>query len=326
MSRFECFPTIQGFQLKTLNLKLRTLNSELNTSTQNNELFSIFARLLRYCFKIKFMKFLLSTILFSFGFTLFAQTAANTTDAKGLKQGYWVKLNPETGRPAYKGTFKDNKPVGLFRYYYSEVDTLHSVMDFRNGGKVGYAQVFYMTGIIQAKGKYIDEKKDSTWNFYDDGGNLLSVENYSAGKKNGKAMVYFINGILSEEKNYKMDLLDGAYKEYYENKKLRHERTYENGKQVGKDLLYFPNGTIEETGFYNKEGKMHGVRVTYDKASKIIKKEVYDNGKLLNEKQAAAWLEKNKGKTTTETKPSTIPKGKATSGSTKTAGKGAAKK
>src|SRR5688572_18668906 len=175
------------------------------------------------------MKFLLSTVLFSFGFALFAQTATNTTDAKGLKQGYWVKLNPESGRPAYKGTFKDNKPVGLFRYYYPEVDTMHSVMDFRNEGKVGYAQLFYMTGVIQAKGKYVDEKKDSTWNFYDDKGNILSTENYLAGKKHGKATIFFINGIVSEEKTYKMDLLDGSFKEYYESKKIRRERNYENG-------------------------------------------------------------------------------------------------
>ncbi len=71
---------------------------------------------------------------------------------------------------------------------------------------------------------------------------------------------------------------------------------------------------------------MNGVWVTYDKGSKIIKKEVYDNGKRLNEKQAAAWLEKNKGKTTTETKPTTTPKGKTASGATTTPTKGATKK
>src|SRR5262245_25409596 len=113
------------------------------------------------------MKLLSALLLFFFSITLNAQTDSNTTYAKGLTQGYWVKLNPETGRPAYKGTFKDDKPVGKFMYYYAEVDTMHSIMDFRKGGKVGYATMYYITGVIQAKGKYVEEKKDSTWMIYD---------------------------------------------------------------------------------------------------------------------------------------------------------------
>lgn len=272
------------------------------------------------------MKLTITTLLLSFSISFFAQVAENKTDAKGLKQGYWVKLNPETGRPAYKGTFKDNKPVGLFKYYYPEVDTLHSTMDFRKGGKVGYVKMFYMTGVIQAKGKYVDEKKDSIWNFYDEGGKILSMENYSAGKKNGKSIVYFLSGAVAEEKNFKMDLLDGSYKEFYENKKLRRERTYENGKQVGKEVSYFPTGAIEETGMYNKTGKMNGVWVTYDKTAKLIKKEVFDNGKLLNDKEAAEWLNKNKGKNSQETKDKLKTETKPITKGTQTNGKDGAKK
>ncbi|MDP2388552.1 MAG: toxin-antitoxin system YwqK family antitoxin [Bacteroidota bacterium] len=273
------------------------------------------------------MKLLLSTILLSFGAILFAQTATNTTDANGLKQGYWVKLNPETGRPAYKGTFKDGKPDGLFKYYYPEVDTMHSIMDFRNGGKVGYSSMFYMTGVIQAKGKYVDEKKDSTWNFYDEGGKILSVENYSAGKRNGKSTIYFLNGLVSEEKSYKMDQLDGLYKEYYESKKVRRERNYVNGKQVGKEVVYFPNGVVELIGVYNKAGKMHGVWITSDKTGKQLIKAVYDNGKRLSGKKAEEWLEKNKGKSTQEPKekPKTTTK-PTTNKDTKPTGKSGTKK
>lgn len=273
------------------------------------------------------MKLITTTLLLLLSASFFAQVAINITDANGLKQGYWVKLNPENGRPAYKGTFKDNKPMGIFKYYYPEVDTMRSVMDFRNDGKVAYSSLYYMTGVIQAKGKYVDEKKDSTWNFYDDKGKLLSVEDYTAGKKNGKATIYFVNGVVSEEKTYKMDQLDGAYKEYFESKKIRRERNYVNGKQVGKEVVYFPNGIIELMGVYNKAGKMHGVWITNDKTGKQIIKAVYDNGKRLSGKKADEWIEKNKAgassnpidKSTTGTKPTT-------KGTTNTGGKTGSKK
>ena len=270
------------------------------------------------------MKLIVTSLLLSLSIYSFAQAPENKTDAKGLKQGYWVKLNPETGRPVYKGTFKDNKPTGIFKYYYPEVDTMRSIMDFRNDGKTGYSVLFYMTGIMQAKGKYIDEKKDSTWNFYDESGKILSVENYTAGKKNGKAMVFFYTGVVSEEKSYKMDQLDGAYKEYYESKKIRRERNYVNGKQVGKEVVYFPNGSVELMGVYNKNGKMHGVWITNDKNGKQITKAVYDNGKRLSGKKAEEWIEKNKNKPAEET-PKTSPKPTGTKG-TKPATKGGAKK
>ena len=38
----------------------------------------------------------------------------NLTDAAGKKQGQWVKNYPN-GKIMYEGTFKDDKPVGLFK-------------------------------------------------------------------------------------------------------------------------------------------------------------------------------------------------------------------
>lgn len=266
------------------------------------------------------------------GFTSsFAQTATNTVDEKGLKQGFWIKLNPQTGKPAYKGTFKDDKPIGVFKYYYSEIDTIHTIMDFRNNGKIGYAQIFYMTGTIQAKGKYINEKKDSVWTFYDENGKLLSTENYKEGKKEGKSVVYYPSGSVSEEKNYKNDLKDGEFKQYFEGKKIKAEGTYVADKFVGKNAFYYPNGMAAASGFYNDKGNRHGVWVYRDKDGKITSKDVYDNGKVLTEKEAAIWLEKNKGKEPKETtskdssKGTKTNSGKSTKNSTKTPSKGVKK-
>ena len=42
----------------------------------------------------------------------------NQLDAKGLKQGLWYKNFPGTKIHMYEGTFKDDKPVGIFKYHY----------------------------------------------------------------------------------------------------------------------------------------------------------------------------------------------------------------
>lgn len=245
-----------------------------------------------------------------------AQTATNVTDDKGQKQGYWVKIHPETKRPVYKGTFKDNKPVGTFTYYYEEVDTIHSIVVFTKKTNVAYATLFHQNGKMQAKGKYLSEKKDSIWCFYDEAGTLLSKEFYTEGKKNGKQTIYYQSGNVSEERNFKMDVPNGIYKLYFDDKAVKGEGNYENGKLVGKNSYYFPNGVAAAQGMYNKAGNKHGVWLYKDKNGKIESKDVYDNGKLLNEKEAEEFLKKNKTKaeeSKSGTKSTTTSKGTTTS-------------
>jgi len=262
------------------------------------------------------MRFYIFFLLIVSFLSISAQTAINKTDDKGLKQGYWVKLNPTTGKPAYKGTFKDDKPVGVFKYYYSEIDTMKTVMEFKNNGTVGYATVFYMTGKKQAQGKYVNEKKDSVWTFYDELGKLLSTEEYKDGKKEGKSLIYYPNGEISEERNFKNDLNHGVFKQFFEGKKVKAEGTYVDGKQVGKSAYYYPSGIPAAMGYYKENGNRNGVWVYKDKDGKITSKDVYDNGKLLTPKEAEAWLLKNKGKEPKEN-PTKEPKPKTT-GSAKT--------
>src|SRR5437016_3114141 len=133
--------------------------------------------------------FLLVLSLYSLLITHYS-VAQNKTDEKGFKQGNWEKTDPATKKITYKGTFKDDKPQGLFIYYYPNSDSVHTKMDFGQDGKVAYAQLFHYTGKLQAKGKYINEQKDSTWNFYDDKGTLLSAEVYVNGKKDGPSKIF----------------------------------------------------------------------------------------------------------------------------------------
>ena len=116
-------------------------------------------------------KYLFSCLLFLCSCICIAQK--NQTDAAGLKQGYGEKLDPKTGKLTYKGTFKNNKPQGIFYYYYPGTDSVHSKSEFRQDGKIAYVTMYHLTGKIEAKGKYLNEEKDSVWTFFDERGLLL---------------------------------------------------------------------------------------------------------------------------------------------------------
>jgi antitoxin component YwqK of YwqJK toxin-antitoxin module len=248
------------------------------------------------------LKLLIVFLIFLTNRLLIAQSKINQTDSKGLKQGEWIKTDPNTNLILYKGQFKDNKPVGVFKYFHANTDILKSELKFKNDGITAYAEVFYISGKLQAKGKYINEKRDSIWSFFTEYGELISKENYKNGLKEGQSYTYYPKGELLEEINYKNNLKDGPNKQYYINKQIKSESNYKNGKLIGKNAYYYPNGMLASIGYYNDFGNKFGVWLSKDKDGKVTEKEVYDNGNLLTGKAAEEWLKNNNSKENTPTK------------------------
>lgn len=92
--------------------------------------------------------------------------------------------------------------------------------------------------------------------------------------------MYYESGKLEWEYNYIKGKLEGEYKNYYENGKLKRTGNYKNGLLEGEAVFYLEGGQIgEKASFINGE---EGDHLYYDKIGKLIKKEVYSNGKLLS--------------------------------------------
>ncbi len=219
--------------------------------------------------------------------------AQTTTDAAGKKQGYWKKVDTKTGKLIYEGLFKDDKPQGLFKYYYPH-DSIKAKMFFIKDGKMSYSTMYHITGKKMAYGKYIGEEKDSVWNYYDDKGVLISMETFTLGKKNGKALVYFPDGVVSEERNFKNNLQDGTFKLYFDKKTIRGEGTYVNGKLEGKNTYNYPNGIAAATGYYKNDKKV-GPWIYRDTKGKVTEKELYkQNGEQASPKETLEFFNKNK--------------------------------
>ncbi|MGZ3867156.1 MAG: toxin-antitoxin system YwqK family antitoxin [Bacteroidia bacterium] len=239
------------------------------------------------------MKFLYHILaIFSLLGTQFC-LSQNKTDEKGRKQGYWEKIDPVSKKIIYKGNFKDDKPQGMFTYYYKDMDSIRTKMEFRQDGKIGYAKLYYMSGKLEAAGKYIGEQKDSVWNFYDDAGVLISTDHFTNGKKNGPSKIFLPNGKLAEEKNYKDGKLNGPFKQYIDGKRVKAEGAYLNDNFDGKCSWYYPNGFAAAQGVYSN-GTKKGVWIYKDKDGKVQSKEVWVNGKQLSDKEMEEYFKKNK--------------------------------
>lgn len=219
------------------------------------------------------------------------QVFSQTLDANKRKQGYWKKMDEKTNKLIYEGLFKDDKPQGVFKYYYPN-DSIKAIMKFKQDGKIAYSTLFHPNGKKMAYGKYIDELKDSIWSYYDEVGVLISKETLVMGKKNGTVYVYLPDGMVSEEKNYKMDIQHGPFKQYYTKVNLKGEGNYVNGQLDGKNAYYYPNGVAAASGFY-RNGLKNGPWIYKNTDGSIKEKEAYKMGKLLSPKETEEFFKKN---------------------------------
>jgi antitoxin component YwqK of YwqJK toxin-antitoxin module len=233
-------------------------------------------------------RFILLLLLSSF-LPAFSQTNENGPK----KQGYWRKKDEKTNKLLYEGQFKDDKPIGKFKYYYPN-DSVKAIINFLSNGKTAYARMFHTNGKRMAEGKYINkETKDSIWTFYDESGNLLSKEQYSMGKKDGASYVYLPDGGLSEERHFVKGVQEGPFRQYFDGKKMKASGTYLKGELEGRASYFYPNGVEVAAGYY-KNGVKNGPWVYKTEQGKIKDKELYRNGKLAGKKETEAFFNKDK--------------------------------
>ena len=211
--------------------------------------------------------------------TLYAQDTVNVTDSKGHRQGYWRKLD-SAGRLIYEGRFKDGFPAGKFSYYYPN-GRLKTVSLVSGEGKRAVTVSYFPNGRKMAAGNYLDEKKDSTWQFFSESnGTLVSQETYKAGVIEGLSKVFYPEGGLSELHFYKDGIRDGIWEQYYLDGKLKLRGGYKAGEKQGLFKTYYNSGKLMMEGQYAM-GHQDGTWTYYTENGSVLKKEFYEKGNLL---------------------------------------------
>ena len=256
-------------------------------------------------------KILITLICVSASFIVIPQNK----DAQGRKQGYWKKTDEKTGKLVFEGNFKDDKPIGVFKYYNIN-DSIKAIIDFKPDGKSSSAKYFHFNGKLAASGNYSDkETKDGVWDYFDEAGVLISRETYKSGKKHGPSYVFIPDGSISEERNFKNGLEEGAYFAYYGKNIYKTKGTYLNGEKEGRFIYYYPNGIEVANGFF-KKGLKNGPWIYHTEDGKLKEKELYKNGQLASKKETEEFFSKNKTteqstakKPTPQTQPNTTKSG-----------------
>jgi antitoxin component YwqK of YwqJK toxin-antitoxin module len=224
----------------------------------------------------------------------------NRTDEKGLKQGPWEKLY-QNGRPAYKATFKDDKPIGLLTRFYTSGKTKVRI-DYGETGEKGQAEILNESGNVIARGIYRNNLKDSTWLFYYASGPISAIEQYKMGVKDGKTTIFYTNGRVAEELTWVNGKKNGSWLQFYESGKIKMESFNTDDKIHGSYKYYFENGKQEINGLYFN-GLEDGHWTIYSEDGKLSNSFEYEKGTLKNREviekkmqDQLLELEKNKDK------------------------------
>jgi len=211
----------------------------------------------------------------------FGQNQYNKVDANGMKQGQWVKMW-NNGMVMYKGTFKNDKPVGEFKYFYPS-GKLKSVMTFSEDASKAHNISYHENGKKMAEGNFVNKKKVGSWKYYSDvDEKLVSVENYKNGLLNGKSITYYIDeGKPFEVFVYRNGVKNGEWVKYFIDGQIMTYTFLVNGKLQGDFVNYNPDGILIVKGQYN-DGEMDRTWLYYDEKGKLYRKEVYNKGNLVN--------------------------------------------
>ena len=222
-------------------------------------------------------KFILGLFLCLISLATMAQEI-NQQDAQGRKQGVWKKYYPSNDGLFYEGQFKDDQPIGVFKHYYED-GSLKSITVY---GDPVRSEVYYPGGQLMAKGNFIDQKKDSTWLYFEKEGWMSLRESYEEGKRKGPSISYYPSGAVAVEQFFNDDMENGAFVQYYSNGNKEAEGLYLSGNYNGNYTYYYESGKKMHSGeFIN--GKRNGMWIFYNENGSIRSIVHYKNGTTLKE-------------------------------------------
>jgi antitoxin component YwqK of YwqJK toxin-antitoxin module len=227
--------------------------------------------------------------------------AQNMTDSQGRKQGQWVKYYTN-GKIMYEGTFKDDKPVGLFRRY-DEGGSLQSELTYSADSNEARALFFYPDGTPAAEGTYVSHKKEGQWKFYSATrpSYLISEEYYHDDLRHGNSRKFYPDSTLAEKVIWDSGRQTGEWVQYYPDGTVCLRSEYLGGKLDGPFSFYYPSGKLQYEGRY-KDNIRTGDWMVFNEDGSLKQIMQYREGKLANpeyterETKFLDDLEKNRGK------------------------------
>ena len=214
-----------------------------------------------------------------------SQHVRSETYNNGMLHGeYWLKDNK--GRLVDAGEYNQGERNGAWVSYFENGKVKQSI-SYLNGELEGAFASYHTNSNIKIEGQYLEGHEDGSWKTYHEDGMMEMIIKYSFGQKvkeirlNGVFEDTFPDGRSMSEYTYKDKELDGPYRVWHDCggyiiEPFTDEKT---GEQLQRRVL---KGTqVKEEGEY-VNGKLDGPRYFYDIKGKLVKKEDYENGVLVD--------------------------------------------
>ena len=242
--------------------------------------------------RLKILFFLFFPLVFS---------AQNNIDALGKRQGAWKKKYPGSSVIQYKGQFKDDKPIGTFKYYYTS-KSIRAVIIHDDNSNRSYAEFYHENGNMMSKGIYRNMLKDSIWVNYTPSGRMSSKETFRNDTLNGLRTIYYLPEdlynkkiMIASETNFKNGKVEGEQVEYFDTGKIKSKKKFKNNVKHGECFINHPNGKVMNYERY-KNGVLHGWCYVKDQNGSETARNYYFKGELLQGKKLEQKLQYLKSK------------------------------
>ncbi|MFO8068285.1 MAG: hypothetical protein R6U11_11960 [Bacteroidales bacterium] len=208
----------------------------------------------------------------------------NQFDEQGRRQGIWYSYFKDGGM-RYQGEFVDDKPVGVFYYYFPEGEIRAEInhntdeIEEKNASK---ATFYHKNGNISSEGFYVNKERHGLWRFFNEKGNIISENYYHHGQNHGVWKVYYSHGKVAEIVTWHYGEKHGEWKRFYENGEINVSTQFEHDELSGKYMVYYNNGNNNIIGLY-KNNLPHSTWTFFTKKGEKQKVVVYDEGKIVDE-------------------------------------------
>lgn len=232
---------------------------------------------------------------------------------KRCREGVW-KIYDEAGTLRAEEQYTDSILNGFCKYYFdngkvlSEYRCINGLKEgpfveyYDNGKKhregtylrdnyEGQLTLWHENGTKQAEGKYLKGLQDGSWTYYKTNGMIEMVVLYKNGRETKRAYVegthmeYYDDGIPKCEYTWENSLRNGPFIEWYDLGKFEMVPADKTDAELGithREKLV--GQVIQREGDYI-DGKLEGEIKSYDTTGKLIKIEVYQDGKLVETKK-----------------------------------------
>jgi antitoxin component YwqK of YwqJK toxin-antitoxin module len=208
------------------------------------------------------------------------QQAANERDEQGRRQGPWSGHFP-SGRTRYKGQFKDDQPIGVFRYFNND-GSLRVELQHQYSGDTVNAIYYHSNRRVLSEGFFLNRKRQGTWTFFTEMGVKVAENYYHQDAEHGKWKTFFPNGSLAEIVTWENGSKHGPWIQYFEDGNYRLKASYKDNMLHGDFTVYYQNNQKVLQAHYYQSLPDNTWRY-YSSSGELEKEVYYSKGRMIKE-------------------------------------------